>query len=156
MKTNRPSVSSFQKNGKQFFSSESSSSTSSKIAKIASASRKSSKTKTFIASSKDNLQTVSTDRPIYTFFFRFWWTILVLLFCYGFYLHGMRKKKELYSELKEKITLLEGRLAMAKNMKEDLLLQIDSQTDPAWIEILLKKHLGMVPFGQTKVYFDAE
>lgn len=98
----------------------------------------------------------SKENTIYAFFFRCWWTILLLLFCYGFYLHGMQKKKELYCDLKEKIDLLENQLMVARETREDLLLQIDSQSDPAWIEILLKKHLGMVPFGQTKVYFDAE
>jgi hypothetical protein len=98
----------------------------------------------------------SKESTLYTFFFRFWWTVLLLLFCYGFYLHAMHKKKELYVGLKGKVDLLETQLAFARENREDLLLQINSQSDPAWIEILLKKHLGMVPFGQTKVYFEEE
>ncbi len=90
------------------------------------------------------------------FFFRCWWTILLLLFGYGFYLHSMHKQKSLFADLKEKVNLLEDQLVLASDQREDLLLQIQSQTDPAWMEILLKKHLGMVPFGQTKVYFNAE
>jgi len=38
--------------------------------------------------------------------------------------------------------------------KDDLLVQIESQSDPAWIEMLIKKKLGMVADGQTKVYFE--
>lgn len=98
----------------------------------------------------------SDGNLFYLFFFRFWWTILVLLFCYGVYLHSMQKKKEEYRALHAKLLLLENQLANAKEQKEDFLLQIDSQNDPSWIEILLKKHLGMVPYGQTKVYFDNE
>ena len=37
--------------------------------------------------------------------------------------------------------------------KEDLKLQINSQKDPAWIELTLMKGLGLVPEGQLKVYF---
>lgn len=98
----------------------------------------------------------SKENALYIFFFRCWWTVLLLLFCYGFYLHAMQKKKELYSQLKGKVHLLENQLAAAKETQEDLLLQMNSESDPAWIELLLKKHLGMVPFGQTKVYFDAD
>jgi hypothetical protein len=98
----------------------------------------------------------SKGPTLHAFFFRCWWTILLLLFCYGVYLHAMHKKKELYVELKTKVDLLEQQLVTARDTREDLLLQIQSQSDPAWIEMLLKKHLGMVPFGQTKVYFDTE
>lgn len=91
---------------------------------------------------------------LYTFFFRCWWTILLLLFCYGFYLHGMHKKKQMYAVLKSKVNLLEKQLYTAVETRADLLSQIDSQSDPAWTEMLLKKHLGVVPFGQTKVYFE--
>lgn len=91
-----------------------------------------------------------------TFFFRCWWTVLLILFCYGFYLHGMHKKKQMLGGLLQSVHLLEDQLAAARERKEDLLLQIQSQEDPAYIELLLKKQLGMVPYGQTKVYFEKE
>ncbi len=37
--------------------------------------------------------------------------------------------------------------------KEYLTRQINSQSDPAWIEMVLKKELGLVPEGQVKIYF---
>ena len=40
--------------------------------------------------------------------------------------------------------------------RDELQLQVDSQDDPAWIEMLLKQKLGVVPEGQTKVYFTNE
>lgn len=94
--------------------------------------------------------------PRYTSFFRYWWTILFLLFCYGFYLHGMHKKKEVFEDLKSKVNLLESQLFAAVDKREDLLMQIESQTDPAWVEMLIKKNLGMAPRNQTKVFFDTE
>ncbi len=68
----------------------------------------------------------------------------------------MHKKKEQYAQLKGKADLLENQLYLAVETREDLHMQIESQSDPSWTEMLIKKHLGMVPFGQTKVYFDAE
>ena len=96
----------------------------------------------------------SKGGTLYIFFLRCWWTILLILFCYAFYLHGMHKKKQMYGTLKSKVETLEQQLCTAIERREDLLLQIDSQSDPAWTEMLLKKHLGMVPLGQTKVYFE--
>ncbi len=66
----------------------------------------------------------------------------------------MHKKKQMYAVLKSKVNLLEKQLYTAVETRADLLSQIDSQSDPAWTEMLLKKHLGVVPFGQTKVYFE--
>jgi hypothetical protein len=44
-----------------------------------------------------------------------------------------------------------------KNLKEKqnalLVLQIQSSSDPAWIELVLKRELGLIPEGQTKVVF---
>lgn len=95
-------------------------------------------------------------RNLYSFFFRCWWTVLLILFCYGLYLHAMHKKKVLYGELKQKTAHLEEKLLAAVSTREDLLMQMQSISDPAWIEMLIKKHLGMVPYGQTKVYFETE
>lgn len=68
----------------------------------------------------------------------------------------MHKKRLLFKEFKVKVSQLESNLFAANAKREDLLMQIESQSDPAWIELLIKKHLGMVPYGQTKVYFDKE
>lgn len=91
---------------------------------------------------------------IFPFFFRCWWMILFSVFCYGFYLHGMHKKKELYNQLSAKEKRLKERFCVATQKREDLILQIQSQSDPSWIELLIKKKLGMVPDGQIKVYFE--
>jgi len=37
--------------------------------------------------------------------------------------------------------------------REALLQQINSESDPAWIELVLMQNLGMVPENQQKVYF---
>jgi hypothetical protein len=47
--------------------------------------------------------------------------------------------------------LEEKRVASEKRTR--LLMQIHSQSDPAWIELTLMRVLGTVPENQTKVYF---
>lgn len=37
-----------------------------------------------------------------------------------------------------------------------LLLQINSESDPDWIEIVLKRSLGMAPEEYRKVFFEAK
>lgn len=98
----------------------------------------------------------SKGSPLYVFFLRCWWAILLILLSYALYLHGMHKKKHMHLTLKTKVEMLENQLCAALEKREELLLQINSQSDPAWTEMLLKKHLGMVPYGQTKVYFEEE
>jgi hypothetical protein len=38
-------------------------------------------------------------------------------------------------------------------IQEKLLLTINSQSDPAWIELVLFRELGLVPEGAAKVWF---
>jgi hypothetical protein len=41
----------------------------------------------------------------------------------------------------------------AMKIQEKLLLTINSQSDPAWIELVLFRELGLVPEGAAKVWF---
>ncbi len=52
-----------------------------------------------------------------------------------------------------RVWALERAREEASLQKEELLLQINSQRDPAWLEMVLKRNLGVVPEGQVKVYF---
>lgn len=87
---------------------------------------------------------------------RSWWVFLFLGILSLFYLHGMHKKQQAYVELKGRLKELEKERAIALANQEDLLLQIRSQSDPAWVEMTLVKNLGVVPDGQVKVYFQRE
>lgn len=92
--------------------------------------------------------------PLPQLFFRFWWIMVFATVCYGVYLHGMQKKRAALSELKAKHSFLETELAKASSQREDLLLELASESDPAWREMMLMKRLGMVPEGQVKVFFE--
>ena len=73
--------------------------------------------------------------------------------CYVLYSHGTQKKNRDVAELKERLYDLESKRQCVLEIKEDLELQIRSQSDPEWIQMTLMKGLGVVPEGQTKVYF---
>ncbi len=84
---------------------------------------------------------------------RYWWVIAFASLCGVLYLHAMREKNIIYLEMAGRLQTLEKEKALAIAEQEELNLQIQSQTDPAWIEMVLRRNLGMVPEGQTKVYF---
>ena len=65
----------------------------------------------------------------------------------------MQKKVFAYRELKARFDLLSHQKELAIQERDDLFLQVQSQNDPSWIEMALMKSLGLVPEGQTKVYF---
>ena len=93
------------------------------------------------------------ERAKETFIRRSWWMFLFLALCYLMYSHGMHKKKQSLAALKQRLTELEIEKCLALEEQEDLLLQIKSQSDPAWIQMILMKGLGVVPEGQIKVHF---
>jgi hypothetical protein len=84
---------------------------------------------------------------------RSWWVIAFVALCGVIYLHGVRQKNITYQEMTGRLQILEAEKTLALADQEELLLQIQSQSDPAWVELVLKRNLGLVPEGQTKVYF---
>ncbi len=84
---------------------------------------------------------------------RSWWVIAFVALCGVLYLHGVRQKNITYQEMDGRLQILQIEKAFALAEQEELLLQIQSQSDPAWVEMVLKRNLGLVPEGQTKVYF---
>lgn len=80
----------------------------------------------------------------------------VVVFCLGIgfvYSQSMKKKKALLEEYTHLLAELEKTKKQLSIEKEDLQMKIASQTDPAWIEMILMRDLGVVPEGYLKVYF---
>ena len=73
--------------------------------------------------------------------------------CLAIYSHAMHQKQEAYQGLEKHLVELQQQKEALSLLHEDLLVQIQSQSDPAWIELTLMKGLGVVPEGQQKVYF---
>jgi len=81
---------------------------------------------------------------------------LFLALCFLVYSHAMHKKDKAYRELENYLANLKVEKESLINNRDDLLLQINSQSDPSWIQLTLMKGLGVVPEGQVKVYFTKE
>lgn len=99
---------------------------------------------------------VAHNSQVPSWFHRSWWVVGFILLCSMIYLHALRQKDRSYQELTHQFEALEQEKIAALAQQEELLLQIDSQSDPAWVEMVLKRNLGLVPEGQVKVYFQQE
>ena len=82
-----------------------------------------------------------------------WWVVVFISLCGFVYYNSVSKKNEVLASLDRHLEALSDEKALSLEEKEDLRLQINSQSDPAWIQLTLMKGLGLVPEGQLKVYF---
>jgi len=82
-----------------------------------------------------------------------WWVVLFLLICYIGYDIGIKKRNKAIFNIKCKYDTLLKEKQIALNQKEELRLRLQSQSDPAWIELVLMKELGVVPENKIKVHF---
>lgn len=76
--------------------------------------------------------------------------------CYLFYERGLIKRDQDFAKLHSQYLDLQKDFKHAVALQEDLVLQVNSQSDPEWIELTLMKGLGLVPDGQTKIVFVEE
>lgn len=83
-----------------------------------------------------------------------WWVIVFILMAGALYLQAIHKKNSLMVKLEEKVQVLDKARSKAQAEKEELLLRMQSQDDPEWMELVLKEKLGVVPEGQIKVVFE--
>lgn len=86
-------------------------------------------------------------------FLKSWWMILFCVLCYLLYEQGLKQIDSDYAKLDEQRQELEMQKEKAVSLNQSLQLQVNSQSDPAWVELTLMKVLGVVPEGQTKVLF---
>lgn len=84
---------------------------------------------------------------------RSWWVIAFVIACTIIYEQGLKNREDLYLQLTEQCLSLQKEKQAALEHQQNLQLQINSQSDVAWVELTLMKGLGLVPEGQKKVYF---
>lgn len=88
------------------------------------------------------------------FRWRSWsWVVFVCFLSIFVYFQAIKEKKRSVAELASRIDLLQKEKASAQELREELLLAVGSQEDPAWIEMILMRDLGVVPEGWLKVHF---
>ena len=82
-----------------------------------------------------------------------WWVVLFILLCAALFEQGMQQRNVNYTKLTRQLKELKMSKEVALKEHEELLLQVNSESDPAWVELTLLRSLGMVPEDQTKVFF---
>ena len=84
------------------------------------------------------------------------WGVLTayILLCGIFLERSLKPTYEEISRLKGTLNALQEERQALEIEKNDLTMQINSQSDPAWVELMLMKGLGLIPEGQIKVFFD--
>ena len=82
-----------------------------------------------------------------------WWVVAFIFGCAILYEHGLKERSRLYQQLTEQAAALAKEKTFALDTQARLQRQINSQNDPAWVELTLMKQLGVVPKGQKKIYF---
>ncbi len=86
--------------------------------------------------------------------FKCWWVILFCLLCACLYEQGRKKIDLEYQKLHRQLIRLQTIREDKLKLKEELMLKINSQSDPDFVELLLMKELGVVPEGQIKFFFN--
>ena len=71
-----------------------------------------------------------------------------------FFWQNSRKTYFVAADLEQRLSEIIEQKRVVVMERDDLLLQIQSQKDPQWIELVLRRRLGLIPEGQTKVYFE--
>ena len=82
-----------------------------------------------------------------------WWVVCFCFIATSVYLHFGQEKKGQVAELSRRLQEMNKQKLLDLQEKESLCLQIESQNDPSWIEMILMRDLGVVPEGWLKVYF---
>jgi hypothetical protein len=88
-----------------------------------------------------------------TFCKRWLWVFAFCLVSCFIYSKAVKKKKSAYEEYTFLLQEMEKTKTFVAVEKEYLELKIASQDDPAWIEMILMRDLGVVPEGYLKVHF---
>jgi hypothetical protein len=69
------------------------------------------------------------------------------------YLHALKNRNAALQEMAFRFYEMEKERLAISQEKEDLQLRLASQNDPAWIEMVLMREMGVVPEGWIKVHF---
>jgi len=82
-----------------------------------------------------------------------WGIVLFAILCFMLFEQGIKNREHDYLKLSQRLAELHQDKEKALTLRENLLLQINSQSDPAWVELILMKELGLVPENHLKVFF---
>jgi hypothetical protein len=87
---------------------------------------------------------------------RSWWVIIIAILSFGLYEQASRTLEKDISFLHAEIATLKSQIIDKEVIQRELLREVASQNDPAWIELTLIRCLGLIPNGYTKIYLVSE
>lgn len=93
---------------------------------------------------------------VHELFLRSAWVVLFVLGCAVFYERSVVTLDHDYQQLMTQYLLLQEEHDEAMALRSELAAKVNSQSDPAWIELTLMRVLGLAPEGQVKVLFRDE
>ena len=82
-----------------------------------------------------------------------WWTFAFCGIIGLAYSQGIQKMDATLRAVTLSLDAIEQQTILAMEEQETLTLRLDSQSDPAWIELVLLRQMGVVPDGFLKVHF---
>jgi hypothetical protein len=85
--------------------------------------------------------------------FRSWWVFLFCFLCISSYVQASRSRDSALTDLALRYCEMEQAKMAALREQEELSMRMHSEHDPAWIELVLMRELGVVPEGWIKVHF---
>lgn len=88
-----------------------------------------------------------------TFLWKSWWVWVFLIVCFGLYEQASKKISGKIAILDREMAFLTLKLESAERQQEQLSLQVASVADPAWVEQVLIRALGVIPEGSKKIYY---
>lgn len=91
----------------------------------------------------------SYSRSVMSWGFTFLFISMVMIFTEK----ALRQVKDEVVHLQSLLQGLEEEMVYQERRHTLLVLQAHSSSDPAWLELVLKRELGLIPEGQTKVVF---
>ncbi|MBS0654844.1 MAG: hypothetical protein JSR46_03620 [Verrucomicrobia bacterium] len=89
-------------------------------------------------------------------FFEWWWVAGLAILCLGIYEQGAKVLEKEIALFQHQADDLRQKTVQARALQAELKLQVTSQSDPAWIELVLIKNIGLVPEGYKKIYVPSE
>lgn len=84
---------------------------------------------------------------------RTWWVVAFCAITGIVHFHFLKEKQNAIHVLNSRLEEMESEKWAALQKREEFQLRIASQNDPAWIEMILMRDLGVVPEGFLKVHF---
>lgn len=84
---------------------------------------------------------------------RSWWVFAFFILSFCCFKPIFKHLSDEEARLLNVLGQLESKKLALSEAQEHLKLQLESQKDPLWVEMILKKELGLVSEGQTKVRF---